>query len=1114
MNDEATDGMRDWLKALGLAKYAELFAEHEIDASILSAISEQDLKDMGLPIGPRRKILVAIGDSAAETQSEAEPAPARRPEAERRQLTVMFCDLVGSTALSSRLDPEDMSALIRAFQNAVAGEIARFDGHIAKFMGDGVLAYFGWPRAHEDEAERAVRAGLGVATAVPLIADIGGERLSARVAVATGRVVVGDLIGDGSAREQVVVGETPNLAARLQTLAEPGEVVIAQSTEQLVHGLFDVKALAPTTLKGLADPVIAFVVAAERPAESRFSARAAQGLLPIIGRDQELSLLLDRWNKARLGEGQCVLLAGEAGIGKSRIIRALEDSLAGEPHTAIRYQCSPYHSDSALWPVIRNLRTAADIATDDAEGIGKLTAYLRQTGVLAAEDIALIARMIGFEDGAGQASPALPSAQLRSRTLAALVRHVLARAGAQPLALMLEDLHWIDPTTRELIERILDQITDARLLLVMTTRPEARADFDDHPHVTQLALNRLGRRAVSDIIDRLTEGKELPRPVFAEILAKTDGVPLYVEELTKAILESSLLAPRDDGYALTGALADLAIPSSLHDSLMARLDRDPSVKDVAQTAACIGRDFSRRLLAEVSSQPVAELDHALAQLEATRLVFPRGDGSDRAYQFKHALVQDAAYQSLLRDNRRRIHGAIADAMLRQSPTIIDTAPELLARHLSAADRHGEALTHWTGSGHCAAGQGAYVEAVRHLGEAQVALGCLPPSKARDAQELDLCIAKGAPLIASEGYASDRAWQNYQQARVLCERLDDGERLFTVLRGLWNIALDRAEMAKAMELARDLDQRADAGGDPMERAYAMRALCTTNVIMGNLDEGIAQAERSKALQPRLAITLDLETHGEDPFVIAAVYQGMALTIRGDIDQGTALLEETIAAARETRHPMTLAFALCIAAISHVWISDLEETARLSAEAIAVSEAHDIVAWEAHASVSNGWAAAMAGRAAEGMAKAAHGLRLWNRTGARMTFLTGISGEVFRLGGDLDGAEHYLKPLVEQLGSLEDAFHNAPNLASYGRLQQDQGADPETVIATFHKALDFAQAHHAKLHELRIACDLAALYRTKGQADKARTLLEEIYGRFSEGLDSSVPTRARALLQDLA
>ena len=677
------------------------------------------------------------------TSRKAEPKhPAS--SAERRHLTVMFCDLVGSTALATRLDPEEMRDILRSYQNAVAGEVARFDGHLAKFMGDGVLAYFGWPRAHEDDAERAVRASLAAVEAVSRLQTPAGGALAARVGIATGLVVVGDLVGDGGAQEEAVVGETPNLAARLQGVAEPGAVVISEATRRLLGDLFELDDLGPQDLRGIERPCRAFRVLREDEAESRFDARQRRALLPMIGRDQELALLLERWRQAVAGEGQFLLLSGEAGIGKSRITRALRDTLASEPHIRIRWQCSPYHTGSALFPATQHFTSAAGFTDEDTVGqkLDKLEALLDQAVDNVAEVAPLLAKMLSLP--ADRYGPLdLTPQQLRTRTLQALLGQLLGLARQRPVLLILEDMHWIDPTTLELLQLAVDAIGAARVLVLATTRPLALPGFGSHSHVTRLTLKRLGREPTSAIIKGLTGGKALPEEVMRQIILRTDGMPLFVEELTKSVLESGLLQETNDAFVLTGTLPPLAIPASLHDSLMARLDRLAPIKEVAQTAAAIGREFSHALLSAVSPLTERELQAALGGLIEAELIYRRGVPPEATYVFKHALVRDAAHESLLKSTRQLLHARIVEVLERRLP---DTPPEVTAHHAEEAGAPHKAVDYWQQAGERARQRSAQ----RGGDQASLAL----PRGAGDAARPQRAPAAGTQCADCPGQRSD------------------------------------------------------------------------------------------------------------------------------------------------------------------------------------------------------------------------------------------------------------------------------------------------------------------------------------------------------------------------
>jgi class 3 adenylate cyclase len=705
-----------WLRQLGLERYEQAFRDNDIAAAVLPELTDRDLQDLGISLGHRRLLLKAIralADDGAEHRTGVSPSPAARPAphsgAERRQLTVLFCDLVGSTELSARLDPEEMGQVIRAYQDRCAEVIERWGGRVAKYMGDGVLAYFGWPVAHEDEAERAVRAGLGLTAAVPQLEAPVGAPLAARVGIATGLVMVGELIGEGAAREETVVGETPNLAARLQALAAPGDVVISEATRRLVGGLFALADLGPRRLKGFAEPLVAFRVEGEGRAEGRFEALHGERLTPLVGREHELGILAERWAWAKDGDGQVVLLAGEPGIGKSRLLRALRERLGDAPHVALSHFCSPHHTNSALYPVIDLLERAArlDRAAPPEVQLGRLEAVLARSSDRLDEALPLLAALLGVPTDERYPALSLTPEVQKRRTLQALLDQLAALAAQQPVLALYEDVHWIDPSTLELLGMVIERVRQLPVLVLITFRPEFQPPWTGHAHVTMLAMGRLGRRQGADLVARVTGDKPLPAAIVEQIVARTDGVPLFVEELTKTVLESGLLVDKGIRYELAGPLPPLAIPATLHDSLMARLDRLAPIKEVAQIGAVIGREFSHDLLlAAVASISANQLGDALEQLVSSELVFRRGTPPDATYTFKHALVQDAAYQSLLKSTRQQLHARVAEALEDQFPETANSQPELLAHHFTEAHQFESAIGYWLKAGERAAARSA------------------------------------------------------------------------------------------------------------------------------------------------------------------------------------------------------------------------------------------------------------------------------------------------------------------------------------------------------------------------------------------------------------------------
>jgi class 3 adenylate cyclase len=708
-----------WLEGLGLEQYLHAFRENDIDAAVLPGLTADDLIALGVTsVGHRRKLLGAIATlraavGAAPGMPEAgstmiSASPAVPVGAQRRQLTVMFCDLVGSTALASRLDLEDLREVIGAYHNGVAETIRRFDGFVAKYMGDGVLVYFGYPQAHEDDAERAVRAGLGLIDAVGRL-DIKSARLQARIGIATGLVVVGDLIGEGSAQEQLVVGETPNLAARLQAVAEAETIVIAASTRRLVGDLFEYRDLGTVEVRGIAAPVPAWQVLRPSAIESRFEALRGSALTPLVGRDEEIDLLLRLWTRANSGDGQVVLISGEPGIGKSRITAALEERLHGEPHLRLRYFCSPHHQDSALFPTIGQLGHAAGFARDDppAVKLEKLEALLSRAKP-PDQDVALLAALLSLPPTERHPLPNLNPQQQKERTLEALIRQLESLARQQPTVVVFEDAHWMDPTSRELLDLSIERVHNLPVLLMVTFRPEFQPPWTDQPHVTMLALNRLDRRDRTALVAQIAGGKALPDEVVDQIVERTDGVPLFVEELTKSVLESGVLREQNGTYVLNGPLPPLAIPSSLQASLLARLDRLAPVREVAQIGAAIGREFSYEVLAAVAGRTEAGLRQALDQLAEAGLVLRRGT-PPATFLFKHALVQDVAYSTLLRGPRRQLHARIGKVLEEQFPETIAAAPETLAYHYSQAGLYDHAIDYWCRAGERALRSSANIE---------------------------------------------------------------------------------------------------------------------------------------------------------------------------------------------------------------------------------------------------------------------------------------------------------------------------------------------------------------------------------------------------------------------
>lgn len=882
-----------WLRELGLGEYERAFRDNHIDAALLPELTADDLIGLGIvSIGHRRKLLAGIaglppGSGRAqatfarplEVISGAAPSP---DEAERRQLTVMFCDLVGSTALAARLDPEDLRDVIAAYHTCIAETIARFNGFVAKYMGDGVLVYFGYPRAHEDDAERAVRAGLDLVPEVRALKPHADIELHIRVGIATGLVVVGDLIGAGAAQERAVVGETPNLAARLQSIAGPDSIVIAASTRRLTGGLFDYEDLGGVEAKGYAEPVRAWCVRGESTLASRFEALRS-GETPLVGREEELDMLLRRWQRAKGGEGQVVSIAGEPGIGKSRFTAAVEDRLLDEPHTRLRFFCLPHHQDSALHPIIAQLERAAGFAREDTSKMkfDRLEALLGPD-TTSAEDITLLAELLSLPTPEGYPSLSLTPQRRREQILAALLRQLEGLARRRPVLMIFEDVHWSDPTSRELLDHIVERACDWPFLLVITSRPEFQPPWTGQAHTTLLALRRLHRRAAATLAQRIAGQKDLPANLLAGILERTDGVPLFIEELTKAVLDAS-------GGGTESAIAAVpltawSVPATLHASLMARLDRlDPTTKEIAQIGAAIGREFTYELLAHVSTLPESALRDALTQLAASGLVSQRGSPPDASYLYKHALVQDAAYGTLLRARRKEWHARIAAALQHQLPETVAARPEVLARHLSEAGQPAQAVGLWIAAGQQALGQAAHGEASAFFERALGALAAQEETPEAQMAIIDLRRQLHQALYPLGHLQHARA--NLAEAERVAARLGDAVRLARVLSSQIYLLSATGDLAGAIEAGERvlslLAEQDDLDAAVNTRLMLARALYAA----GQYGEALRRAREAVAL---LGEDVDRGAMGGlNQTVSARVWLTLCHAERGEFEIGAAL-----------------------------------------------------------------------------------------------------------------------------------------------------------------------------------------------------------------------------------
>jgi len=1108
----------DWLATTGLGQYADLFARNDIDIDVLPELSERDLEQLGISLGHRKKLLKAIATLSEAPGASSLEAPVReeptRTEAGRRQLTVLFCDLVGSTELATRLDPEDLRKVIGAFQEAAARTIGHYEGHVAKFLGDGVLAYFGYPTAHEDDGERAVRAGLALVEAIADLQPTAVEAsLRARVGIATGLVVVGDLLGEASDKD-AVVGETPNLAARLQALAEPDTVVIAPGTRRLLGGLFDLADLGEHEIKGFAKPVRAWRVSGESAAHSRFEALRGHQLTPLVGRQNELGILLERWSWAKRGDGQVVLLSGEAGIGKSRIVHALREQLAEGPHTLLDHYGSPYHRNSALHPVISRLLGRPGLGREEPpeRRLSAIEALVAQSTDRVDEVAPLLAALLSIPTDERYPPLDLSPQQQKQRSLQALVDRLAALARGQPVLALFEDAHWLDPSTIELLDLIVERVRDLPVLLIVTFRPEFTAPWSGQAHVTQLVLNRLGREQNAAMVERLSGDKPLPGEVLDQIVRRTDGVPLFVEELTRTVLESGLLTDAGDRWELAGSLPDRAIPATLQDSLMARLDRLAPVKEVAQIGAVIGREFTHGLLAAVSPLAEPELDAALDQLVSSELVFRRGAAPDATYSFKHALVQDAAYQSLLRSRRQQLHAKIGEVLEQRFD---DAPPEIVARHCTEAGLTDKAVGYWHLAGKRASELSAYREAIAHLGRAQELLLTLPASPARDARELDLQLALGAAWIPAKAYSADEVRRAYGSAVELSRRVGSPDQRFTALRGLWNNHLMRVELNAAMDLAVQLRAAAEESGDAERRLVAERAAGSGLMALGEHREANACFQRGIALYDPDRHRHYVRRYGEDPGIWCYAYAGWTDDWLGHRDRALDETRRALEIARELPTPFTRVISLANATPVYQCRREIEPTLACAEEAIRVADQLGMVQLRAWASIHKGWALAYGGRIEDGLAELEAALATWRAIGGlnNRTHFLNLLAEACRLASKPEAGMAALDEAEDISRRVDLHAHDAETYRRRGELLQALRRDAEAESAWL-RAIEVARAQGTKTLELRAASDLAHLWRDQDKRAEARDLLAPVYDWFTEGFDTADLKEAGALLDELA
>ncbi|PKB80189.1 MAG: hypothetical protein BZY88_09425 [SAR202 cluster bacterium Io17-Chloro-G9] len=1031
----------------------------------------------------------------------------------------MFCDLQGSTALSQQLDPEELREVIRSYQEVCAGAVSRFDGHIAKYLGDGLLVYFGYPQAHEDDPQRAVRAGLAI------VEDIDGLNtrlreekaleLAVRIGVHTGLVVAGEMGGGDTVETLAIVGETPNISARLQEAAEPNSVVISDVTRDLIQGFFLCEALGSHDLKGISQPMALFRVVSESGAQTRFEVAAAFQLTPLVGREQEVGLLLDRWEQVTEGLGQVVFLSGEAGIGKSRLVQTLNERLAGEPHILRQLRCSPYHQNSALHPVIEFLERWLQFRREDSPGerLSKLERAMEGYDFLSSEAVPILADLLSVPlDGRYPTLDLSPERQ-KQKTVELLLAMLLETAREQPVLFVTEDLHWADPSALDFLGLLVDQAPTCQLLAMFTFRPEFSPPWGSRAHQTQITLNRLPRRLATDMVGRLASGKAIPEEVLAQVAAKSDGVPLFVEELTRMVLESGLLTEVEGAYQLTGPLPPLAIPSTLQDSLTARLDRLAATREVAQMGSVLGREFSYELIQAVSTLDEPTLGSHLDQLVKAEFLYQRCLPPEAAYTFKHALIQDAAYESLLRSRRQQYHQQVARVLEEQFAETVETQPELLGHHYTEAGLTEQAVPYWQRAGDRSVARSAHIEGIGHFEKGLEVLNTLPDTPERASHEIMLQRALGASLFATKGYAAPEVEPPYARARALCEQIGDTRQIFPVLFGLWAFHHVRMELQTARELAEQLLALAEGENDPALFLQGHRTLADVLYRLGEFVPALSHVEQGIALYDREQHRGQALLYGQDPGQGLLVYAGLVLWMLGYPDQSLRRAEEAVTLAEGLSHPFSLGHALSVGSTVYEFRKEWDVVQERAERLFALASEQGFEDLSRNGSRRQRLALAIQGPSREeGIAKLHQDFDSqrgpgWLRNGLHLALLYGTVGQADEGLRLLAGAPAYIDKTGER-------FYEAELYRIKGELLLIQGENELDAESCFSQALDVARSQKAKSWELRTATSLARLWQKQGKKTDARSLLAENYGWFTEGFDTADLKDAKALLQELA
>jgi class 3 adenylate cyclase/tetratricopeptide (TPR) repeat protein len=1111
------NSITDLLKSLELEQYAQLLIDNHVDLKTLQILTDDDLKELGLPFGPRKRLLSALSESRQpqgrqqQTKLPDESAPAAGAEGERRQLTVLFCDMVGFTEIAHRVDPEVLQTIIRSYEDACSECITRYEGYVFQCLGDGIVAFFGYPLAHEGEAARAIRAGLDILETMTQLEVPEVSRLRVRVGIATGIVVV-------ATGERGAVGETMNLAARLQGIAEPGWIAVSERVRRLAGGEFIYDDMGEHSLKGISHPTRVYRVVRLGTAESRFDAATQEGLTPLVGRAHELNVLLERWQWVQQhGAGVAVVVSGEPGIGKSRIMSALRARVASQVARPLRFQCSPFYVNSPFYPIITAIERALEFSADESpeSKLEKLVEAVVGKCGLPKDDVRFLAAMLSlpYEEryGAIEMAPRLA----KRETIRVLVDLVGATSRRQPNLVLFEDGHWADPSTLDVLNALIDQLEQMPLLLIITNRPEAGSRWAERGNITSISITRLTPAQSRAVIYGLTGGKVLPAPLVEQIIKKADGIPLFVEELTKTILESGDIIDQDGKYVYAGTFSSVTIPDSLRDSLMARLDRVATVKNVAQVGAVIGREFSYEIMAALNTMSDHALADALSRLTSLGLVFSEHSIPQAVYTFKHALVQDAAYDSLLKSQRKLLHGKIARVLEQHWRETEEVEPELLAHHYTAAGQGDAAVPFWRRAGEAAMERFALPEAITHLREGLRLLATQPQTPERDLMELELRTLLGPPIVAQLGWGHEEVSNILEPAWAIAERLEHRPAYLPILNALWVHTMSIGQLGLSLRWAEKLlAAGANSNDDSLEIA-GHRAASASYFWMGDFVAARRHGDMVESMYDGDRHWHIAQLTNTDPLTGEGIYRTQYLWMLGHPDQAVKASDAKDQHARRRNHPFDLAFALTLGAQVFDFRREPDELRRRTEEAERVGRQYGVALLsEMMAEISRGIILLHAGRAAESVAQLDEAITRLRGTGHRiwLSYLAAVQAEAIAQTGDLQGAAALIDKSLEQVEGGEERAHYAEMLRLKGWLLAKQG-EIEAAERTLRKAIDVARSQQAKSWELRATTTLARLLAERGDESSARAMLADICGWFTEGFETHDVREAKGLLDNL-